>query len=198
MVEMFAHEIKRIRLNRGLSVKEMSDVLGVSEKERSCYESGEDIPTIEFVAEFMRHFNNNKVSGLTNEFVQPKFSTKIPFVSEKHVDGVVDKMDLFYEIPDTDYCAGEGLFAMRYCGDDIPEWGVLSGSTIIFVNCHHIGQDGVYAVMSRGCIKIKKAEVINSNGEVRVTPLDGANRIPKTFKNLAVKGRMVCCINNYR
>lgn len=199
MNNLLIQEFIRIRKERGLSLHQVSQIIGVSEKQLIMYENNELPMSFEFMMKVLQFAGGDILSSLANVFTQGNFGCKIPLVSEEDVINDEDKsVEFYYELPDIEDYAKDGMFAIEYDGDDIPEYGILSGCKMIFVNCKSVDRDGVYAIISRDKLRYKKAEIISDTGEIRLTPLDGARRLPKRFKKVSARGRMICAVNTYK
>lgn len=199
MDNLLIREFARLRSERGLSVGQAAKLLGITEEELIRYELKRSPLSYDFVMKAAALFGNDKFSGLANVFTQGSFGSKIPLVSEFDLINDCDSnLRLYYEIPEVEDYVGEGMFALRYNGIDVPELGILNGCTMIFANCKSVDRDGVYVVISRDKLRYKKADFIPDTGEIRLTPLDGLRRIPQIFKKVSARGRMVCAINVYR
>lgn len=198
MRNLFIREFINIRKERGLTTGQAAEMLGISESELIRYESNKSPLSFDFIIKATSFVGKEEFSGLANVFVQGNFGSKIPLVSEGDLINDEDtSVRFYYEVPDVEHYVKDGMFALRYTGADVPELGVLSGCTMIFVNCTSVDRDGVYAVISRDKLRYKKAELIPETNEIRLTPLDGTRRIPKRFKKVSARGRMVCAINTF-
>lgn len=186
------------RKKRNLTLEETADILGISAFALEKYESGVAAPSISFVSKAEKFLNINiKGDNLENIFTQGYFGSRIPLLTEYDLINDCDYHVIYYfELPHLEKYGENNLFALRYMGEDIPEKGILHDSILVFVRCNKVTCDGIYAIVSRDALRFKQAEL--SEGEIKMTPLDSKRRIPKNFKTVSAKGRLVSCINTYK
>lgn len=196
--DAFVDRFISVRKERNLTVEEAAAILDVSAKTLSMYESGVAVPTLGFAEKAEKFIGSFvEVTSFQNIFVQSDFGNKIPLLTEYDFINDCDYHVIhYYELPQLKKYEDKNLFALKYSGTDIPEKGILNDSILVFVQCDRIRCDGVYAVASRGALKFKQAEVLDTK-EIRITPLDGKRRIPSRCKSASARGRLVCCINTY-
>lgn len=196
--DAFMDKFIDFRKEHNLSIEEAAAITGVSTTSLSMYESGMMAPSIGFIekAEKIIGFSTGD-TNFQNIFTQGYFGSKIPLLTEYDLVNDCDyHVIYYYELPQLEKYGENNLFALMYVGDDIPEKGILNGAVLVFVKCSKITSDGVYAVVSRGALKFKNAEIVDSN-VIKLTPLDGKRRIPTRVKSSSANGRLVCCINTY-
>ncbi|MBR2473751.1 MAG: helix-turn-helix domain-containing protein [Clostridia bacterium] len=72
-IEIFGENIKNLRINKGLSKKDMSKLLGIGVKKLETLEKGEltKILTIEIVYHIKRNFDYMPSEMLTPGFIKP-------------------------------------------------------------------------------------------------------------------------------
>lgn len=199
MNNLFMREFINVRKERGLTIGQAAEMLGIPESELVRYELNKSPLSVDFILKAISFVDKEEFSGLANVLVQGNFGSKIPLVSEYDLINDRDtSLHIYYEIPDIEHYVQDGMFALRYDGANIPELGVVNGCAMIFVNCTSVDRDGVYAIISRDKLRYKMAELIPETDEIRLTPLDGTRRIPKRFKKVSARGRMVCAINTYK
>lgn len=197
MKDPIIEEYIRIKNQRGLSTQGMADILGINADALEKYESGMVLPSYNFVKKVREHLKIHAAdSGFENIVTQGCFGNIIPLITEYDLITNCDNHVVFYmELPQLNEYKDK-LFAMCYKGESVPEYGILPESVLVFTWCDNIDRDGVYAVVSRGALKFKKARL--SDGMINVTPLDGKRHLPNRFKSASAKGRLVCCVNTYK
>ena len=87
-MSMFAQTLKRLRAASGLSLRELSEAVGISHNNLSCYENGTVAPTFEMVVKLARHFDlpvDYFVHGesLTSDIADPELRSLV-----KRIDGM--------------------------------------------------------------------------------------------------------------
>ena len=87
-MSMFAQTLKRLRAASGLSLRELSEAVGISHNNLSCYENGTVAPTLEMLVKLARHFDLPVdyfvyVESLTSDIADPELRSLV-----KRIDGM--------------------------------------------------------------------------------------------------------------
>ncbi len=198
MRDKFIENLSKYISDNNLDLKDVADALNIDEIELRLYLNEDVVPSFKFISEAQRKFEIDiqDINNFENIFVQGYFGTKIPLlINEDFEKDNLNKVVAYYEIPHLNKLGENTLFALRYTGNNIIDKGIFHDSILIFQHCTEIDRNGIYAVVKRGRLCIKEAELTEHG--IRITPLDSVKRISVTQKTSVASGRLVSCINNF-